>query len=101
MKEAGYDFFFDPLIGVRGTVKDIEVPPSEIPMSAGVHMVDEGYMMTDMAHPFATTALFASGVFRFDKTVVVKKVVAFFYKFLSSMISKNVHVQGANMIAPD
>jgi hypothetical protein len=33
--------------------------------------------------------------------VVVKKVVAFFYKFLSSMISKNVHVQGANMIAPD
>lgn len=67
IKEAGYDFFFDPLIGVRGTVKDIEVPPSEIPMSAGVHMVDEGYMMTDMAHPFATTAIFAAGVFRFDK----------------------------------
>jgi len=67
MKEAGYDFFFDPLIGVRGTVKDIEVPTSEIPMSTGVHMVDEGYMMTDMSHPFATTALFASAVFRFDK----------------------------------
>jgi choline dehydrogenase-like flavoprotein len=67
MKEAGYDFFFDPLIGVRGTVKDVEVPLSEIPMSAGVHMVDEGYMMTDMSHPFATTALFASGVLRFDK----------------------------------
>jgi choline dehydrogenase-like flavoprotein len=67
MKEAGYDFFFDPLIGVRGTIKDIEVPTSEIPMSAGVHMVDEGYMMTDMSHPFATTALFASAVFRFDK----------------------------------
>ena len=67
MQEAGYDFFFDPLIGVRGTVKDIAVPLSEIPMSAGVHMVDEGYMMTDMSHPFQTSALFASAVFRFDK----------------------------------
>jgi len=67
MQEAGYDFFFDPLIGVRGTVKDIKVPPSEIPMSAGVHMVDEGYMMTDMSHPCQTSALFASAVLRFDK----------------------------------
>jgi choline dehydrogenase-like flavoprotein len=36
-------------------------------MSAGVHVVDEGYMMTDMSHPFATSAIFAAGVFRFDK----------------------------------
>jgi len=67
IKRAGYDFFFDPLIGVRGTIKDIDVPTSEIPMSAGVHIEDEGYMMTDMAHPFATTAMFAAGVFRFHK----------------------------------
>ena len=67
IKEAGYDFFFDPLIGVRGTVRNMKVPLSEIPMSAGVHMEDEGYMMTDMSHPFATAAIFASGVFRFDK----------------------------------
>jgi choline dehydrogenase-like flavoprotein len=65
IQRAGYDFFFDPLIGVRGTVKDIDVPTSEIPMTAGVHMQDEGYMMTDMAHPFATTAIFAAGVFKF------------------------------------
>jgi len=67
IKRAGYDFFFDPLIGVRGTVKDIEVPTSEIPMTAGVHIEDEGYMMTDMAHPFAATAMFAAGAFRFHK----------------------------------
>ncbi len=67
IKKAGYDFFFDPLIGVRGTVKDIDVPTSEIPMSAGVHMEEEGYMMTDMAHPFATTAMFAAGVFKFNR----------------------------------
>ena len=67
LKNAGYDFFFDPLIGVRGTVDDIDIPLSEIPMSAGVHMQDEGYMMTDMVFPAATTALFTAQVFRFDK----------------------------------
>jgi len=67
IERAGFDFFFDPLIGVRGTVRDIDVPTSEIPMSAGVHLSDEGYMMTDMAHPFLTTALFAAGALRFDQ----------------------------------
>jgi hypothetical protein len=67
IKRAGYDYFFDPLIGVRGIVNDINVPASEIPMSAGVHMEDEGYMMTDMSHPSATTALFAGQVFRFGQ----------------------------------
>ena len=80
MEEAGYDFFFDPLIGVRGTVKDIAVPPSEIPMSAGVHMIDEGYMMTDMSHPFATSALFAAGVFRFDKIFSRRKTLQIMVK---------------------
>ena len=67
IKRAGYDFFFDPLIGVRGTIKDLAVPASEIPMTAGVHIEDEGYMMTDMAHPFFTTAMFAAGRFRLHK----------------------------------
>jgi choline dehydrogenase-like flavoprotein len=67
IKRAGHNFFFDPLIGVRGTVKDLTVPTSEIPMSAGVHMQDEGYMMTDMVFPAATTALFTAQIFRFDK----------------------------------
>ena len=67
IKRAGYDFFFDPLIAVRGIVDDVDVPPSEIPMSAGVHLEDEGYMMTDMSHPAATTALFAAQVFRFGQ----------------------------------
>jgi len=67
IERAGHNFFFDPLIGVRGTLEDIDVPASEIPMSCGVHMEDEGYMMTDMSHPFATSAMFAVGAFRPDK----------------------------------
>jgi choline dehydrogenase-like flavoprotein len=67
IKGAGYDFFFDPLIGVRGTTKDIDVPLFEIPMSTGILMKEEGYLMADMAHPAATLGIFASQVFRFDQ----------------------------------
>jgi choline dehydrogenase-like flavoprotein len=80
IKRAGYDFFFDPLIGVRGSLKEIDVPNSEIPMSTGVHIEDEGYMMTDMAHPFSTTALFAAGVFRFDKMFSRRKTLQIMVK---------------------
>lgn len=80
IERAGYNFFFDPLIGVRGTAKDIDVPASEIPMTAGVHMEDEGYMMTDMAHPFATTALFAAGVLRFDNMFLQRNTVQIMVK---------------------
>jgi choline dehydrogenase-like flavoprotein len=80
IKGAGYQFFFDPLIGVRGTVKDIEVPLSEIPMSCGVHLEDEGYMMTDMSHPFATTAIFAAAAFRPHKIFSRKKTLQIMIK---------------------
>lgn len=77
---AGYDFFFDPLIGVRGIVEDTEVPLSEIPMSAGIHMEDEGYMMTDMSHPSPTTALFAAQVFRFGQMFSRKRTLQIMVK---------------------
>ena len=44
VERARNDFLIDPLIGVRGIVKDMDVPLSEIPMFAGVHMEDEGYI---------------------------------------------------------
>ena len=80
IKRAGFDFFFDPLIGVRGIVKDMDVPLSEIPMSAGIHMKDEGYMMTDMSHPSATTALFAAQVFRFGQMFSRKRTLQIMVK---------------------
>lgn len=88
IKRAGYDFFFDPLIGVRGTVTDIDVPTSEIPMTAGVHIEDEGYMMTDMAHPFATNAIFAAGVFRFHKMFPRSKTLQIMVKAKDELCGK-------------
>ena len=80
LKRAGYEFFFDPLIGVRGTVEDINVPLSEIPMTAGAHISDEGYMMTDMAHPAEISASSALGVFRFDKVLSRKNTLQIMVK---------------------
>ncbi len=67
IKEAGYDFFFDPLITVCGTIKDVALRNNEIPMSAGVLMKDEGYIMTDMAIPPSNHMVFTAQVLRLDK----------------------------------
>jgi choline dehydrogenase-like flavoprotein len=48
IRGTGRDFFFDPLIFAMGTVDGLDGPP-EIPMSAGVHCADDGYMMTDFS----------------------------------------------------
>ena len=64
---AGYDFFFDPLITVCGTMKDVSSRHNEIPMSAGVHMKDEGYLMTDMAIPPSEHFIFTAEVLRLTK----------------------------------
>lgn len=66
IKEAGYDYFFDPLIAVFGVVDEF-LGGREIPMATGVHMDNEGYMMTDMTVPWTLYHLFASEVFRFDR----------------------------------
>lgn len=67
LREAGYEFFFDPLVTVCGTVRDVALRHNEIPMSAGVHMKDEGYLMTDMPVPPLLHAVFAAQVFRLTK----------------------------------
>ncbi len=64
--EAGYDFFFDPLITVCGLVDDLRVG-NEFPMTGGIHMKDEGYMMTDMAIQPSLGGLFSAQVFQFHK----------------------------------
>jgi choline dehydrogenase-like flavoprotein len=47
---TGYDFFFDPLIIVFGTVEGLG-SRGEIQMSAGVHNSQKGYLMADLNLP--------------------------------------------------
>lgn len=66
IKEAGNDFFFDPLIGVFGTVKDLK-GGREFPMATGVQLEDDGYLMTDFNLPAPLYMAFTGEVLRFDR----------------------------------
>jgi len=50
LDRAGYDFFFDPLIMVFGTVDGLR-SKGEIQMSAGAPMQSRGYLMVDLNFP--------------------------------------------------
>lgn len=77
--EAGRDFFFDPLISVVGYIDGIETK-SEIPMSAGIHFSDKGYVMTDMAVPKMIDMAFTASAFRFHRLFSQKKAVRIMVK---------------------
>ena len=72
IREAGHDFFFDPLVTVAGRIPDVRLRADEIPLSAGVLARSEGYLLTDLAvppavhfilsaHGLKATRLFSSG----------------------------------------
>jgi choline dehydrogenase-like flavoprotein len=48
LDRAGYGFFFDPLITVFGTVESL-YSEGEPQMAAGIHVEEEGYVMTDLS----------------------------------------------------
>ncbi len=100
LKNSGFEgvgekFFYDPLISVCGVVKDLKAE-NEIPMSAGIHMKDEGYMMTDMWLPPALGAMFSAQVFRFHRIFSQKRTLRIMIKAkdsLSGTITKNGQVR--------
>jgi len=62
INEAGESFFFDPFIQVIGHMKKEFQPSHEFPMVTGIHLEDQGIMITDMPTPFsiyANNVLFA------------------------------------------
>ncbi len=66
IRRAGYGFFFDPLIAVMGTVKDLQ-GGREIPMAGGMHVEEDGYVITDMTVPRSLHMLLNAQVVRFDQ----------------------------------
>ncbi|MBF0120093.1 MAG: GMC family oxidoreductase [Desulfobacterales bacterium] len=84
IKKAGFNFFFDPLIAVSGTVKDI-TGGKEVPMVAGMHMQEDGYVMTDMTVPSALYGGFAAQVGRFDRIMSHKHTLTIMIKEKDSL----------------
>jgi choline dehydrogenase-like flavoprotein len=66
IEKAGYDFFYDPLIVAMGTVDDIR-GGKEVPMAAGVHLEEDGIIMTDLTLPKILYSTFTAAVLRFDR----------------------------------
>ncbi len=79
-REAGYNYFFDPLITVCGNVRDVQKRKDEIPMSTGCHLGGEGIVMTDMAVPFIHDQLFALSAFRFRRLLESGKTLRIMIK---------------------
>ncbi|MEW6076420.1 MAG: GMC family oxidoreductase [Thermodesulfobacteriota bacterium] len=79
IREAGYDFFFDPLISVAGYVDGVK-DENEIPMSAGIHFGEEGFVMTDMALPNMLNTIFSLSGFRPHRCFSHKNVVRIMVK---------------------
>lgn len=66
LRDAGYDFFIDPLVTIMGQVKDLK-GGKEVPMVAGVHMEEEGYLLTDMIMPKAMFRFFTGMIGKYGK----------------------------------
>jgi len=84
IQDAGYDFFFDPLITVCGTIKDVALRNNEIPMSGGVLMKNEGYVMTDMPIPPSNHMVFTGQVLRLDKLFAFRHTARIMIKIKDS-----------------
>jgi choline dehydrogenase-like flavoprotein len=76
---AGYDFFFDPLIVVMGTIDGLD-DGHEFPMATGLHDPVEGYVLTDVVWPQWVYEVFTAQVFRFDRLFSHRKTLPIMVK---------------------
>jgi choline dehydrogenase-like flavoprotein len=79
IRNAGNDYFFDPLIIANGFVGDI-ADGREFPMATGINMKEDGYMMTDLVWPSWIYWLFTMEVLRFDCVLPYKQRLSIMIK---------------------
>lgn len=72
-------FFSDPVIAVMGSVDDIE-GGAEVPMAAGLSLIDEGVALADLTLPQPMYAAFAAQVGRFDRLFAHKRTLSMMVK---------------------
>jgi choline dehydrogenase-like flavoprotein len=84
LQASGFDaigdgFFCDPLITVFGAAEGVE-NVGEFPMSAGVHLPEDGYIMTDLPLPPAAYRLMAATALRLDRLLSYARTLAVMVK---------------------
>jgi choline dehydrogenase-like flavoprotein len=85
IREAGFDFFFDPLITVCGTLKDVRTRVDEIPMAGGLLLEDEGYLLADMHVPRAMHFILTLAVFKLSKLLSFRHTARIMVKVKDSL----------------
>jgi choline dehydrogenase-like flavoprotein len=58
IEEAGRKFFFDPFVLTNGYIDRQTEPSKELAMVAGMHLEEDGIMMTDMTNPWFQSIVF-------------------------------------------
>jgi len=84
IKNVGRDIFFDPLITVIGSVKDIK-GGHEFPMATGMHFEEEGYVMTDLTLAPAVYMSLTAGAFRFDRIFSQSRALSIMIKIKDAL----------------
>ncbi len=79
IEEAGKAFFIDPVVAVMGAV-DERFDHGEVPMAAGVHLPEEGIILSDLALPKPFFHLFTTQVGRFHRLPSVNKTLTIMVK---------------------
>lgn len=79
MRSTGYDFFFDPLVFVYGTIKGL-ANGKAVPMSSGVHFPEDGIVMTDFNQPHLMKILLDLEVFKIKQAFKYKDVLPIMIK---------------------
>lgn len=66
IENAGEGFFTDPVIVANGVVDDIR-GETEAPMMAGIHLPDDGYMLTDLTLQWYVYWVLTAQILRLDR----------------------------------
>ena len=95
IKNAGEDFFFDPLVVVVGTLEDLD-DGREFPMAAGYYDTDEGYIVTDLVWPDWIRAIFTLRAGRVDRLAGHRRMISIMVKIKDDLGGKLTYRGWAN-----
>ena len=81
---AGYDFFYDPLTYVIGRVRGVKSGRG-LSMCSGIHMHEDGIVMTDFNLPQLMKMMFDLEVFKFRKAMAYNEMVPIMIKIRDNL----------------
>ncbi|PSW19845.1 GMC family oxidoreductase [Photobacterium sanctipauli] len=87
IENAGQQFFIDPVVAVMGAV-DEKFKGGEVPMAAGLHLPEEGIVLSDLALPKPFFHLFTAQVGRFNRMMSADNTLTIMVKVKDSLSGK-------------